>query len=107
MKDLTLARPHARARWPVLVAPALVALSSPTPVAAQDRAVTIEKLMSAPFPSALTASPADGKVAWVQNAEGVRNIWVAEPPDYRGRQSTRYTKDDGQEIAGLTWTPRT
>jgi len=29
---------------------------------------------------------------------------VAEPPDYRGRQLTRYTADDGQGIAGLEWT---
>jgi Tol biopolymer transport system component len=66
---------------------------------------TLEQILSAPFPSELLASPTGGKLAWIQNARGVRNIWVAEPPAWRGRQLTRYDKDDGQAIAGLEWTP--
>lgn len=66
---------------------------------------TLEQILSAPFPSELLASPAGGKLAWVQNTRGVRNIWVAEPPTYRGRQVTRFDKDDGQAIGGLEWTP--
>ena len=61
--------------------------------------------MSAPFPSDLVAAPAGGKVAWVFDARGVRNIWVAEPPDYKARAVTAYTEDDGQEIDELAWTP--
>src|SRR3989454_44339 len=61
--------------------------------------------MSAPFPTDLTAAPAGGKVAWVLNAKGVRNIWIAEPPNYKGRQLTSYNEDDGIEIGELTWTP--
>ncbi|HSS48872.1 MAG TPA: DPP IV N-terminal domain-containing protein, partial [Thermoanaerobaculia bacterium] len=68
-------------------------------------AVTLEGLLAAPFPSELLASPAGGKLAWVQNANGVRNLWVAEPPDYKGRQVTRYTLDDGQQLGGLEWAP--
>ncbi len=60
--------------------------------------------MSAPFPSPPVVSPS-GKIAWVYNARGVRNIWVAEPPDYHGRGVTAYTADDGQEIDDLQWTP--
>jgi dipeptidyl aminopeptidase/acylaminoacyl peptidase len=66
---------------------------------------TLEQIMSAPFPSAPVASPSGGKVAWVYNARGVRNVWVAEPPGYRGRSVTAYTEDDGQEISELQWTP--
>ncbi len=66
---------------------------------------TLGQLLSAPFPTELLAAPVGGRLAWVQNARGVRNIWVAEPPDYRGRQLTRYDKDDGQGIYGLEWTP--
>jgi hypothetical protein len=40
---------------------------------------TLEQVLSAPFPAELTVSPGGG-VAWVANARGVRNIWVAEPP---------------------------
>jgi dipeptidyl aminopeptidase/acylaminoacyl peptidase len=61
--------------------------------------------MSAPFPSAPVVSPSGGKVAWIYNARGVRNIWVAEPPEYRGHGVTAYTADDGQEISELRWTP--
>jgi dipeptidyl aminopeptidase/acylaminoacyl peptidase len=60
--------------------------------------------MSSPFPSGLVAAPTDDKVAWVQNAEGVRNIWVAEAPAYEGRQLTQYADDDGQEVGSLQFT---
>ncbi|MGA2213803.1 MAG: prolyl oligopeptidase family serine peptidase [Bryobacteraceae bacterium] len=66
---------------------------------------SLEQVMSAPFPSGLTAAPQGGAVAWVLNQHGARNIWIAEAPAYQGRQLTHYTADDGQEIAELTWTP--
>ena len=90
-------RAPARALFAVL----LLFLSAAAPLAAQT--VTLEALLSAPFPSELLASPVGGKLAWIQNARGVRNIWVAEPPEYRARQVTRYTEDDGQALSGLEW----
>jgi len=72
---------------------------------AQQEPFTIEQVMSAPFPSELVAAPAGGLVAWVFDARGVRNIWLAEPPDYKARALTSYAADDGQEIAELAWTP--
>jgi dipeptidyl aminopeptidase/acylaminoacyl peptidase len=66
---------------------------------------TLEQVMSAPFPSNLVAAPTGGAVAWVQIARGSRNIWVASPPEYKGRQLTTYTDDDGVEIGELVWTP--
>jgi len=71
------------------------------PVAAQQ--FTLDQILSAPFPSELTASRE--KVAWVSNAKGVRNIKVAEAPTYQARAITSYAEDDGQEISGLRWTP--
>ncbi|HWM94870.1 MAG TPA: prolyl oligopeptidase family serine peptidase [Thermoanaerobaculia bacterium] len=82
---------------------AVLALLFSFPLAAQ-KPVTLEAILSAPFPSEITASPAGNRLAWVQNDRGVRNIWVAEPPEYRGRQITRYDKDDGQAIGDLEWT---
>lgn len=73
--------------------------------AAQPEPFTLEQVMSAPFPTELVAAPTGGKVAWVFDARGVRNIWVAEPPDYRAQAITTYAEDDGQEIAELSWTP--
>jgi dipeptidyl aminopeptidase/acylaminoacyl peptidase len=66
---------------------------------------SLEQVMSAPFPSDLTAAPKGGAVAWVLNQHGARNIWVADAPAYSGRQLTNYHDDDGQEIAQITWTP--
>jgi dipeptidyl aminopeptidase/acylaminoacyl peptidase len=66
---------------------------------------SLEQVMSAPFPSDLTAAPKGGAVAWVLDQHGARNIWAADAPTYSGRQLTNYHDDDGQEIAELTWTP--
>ena len=76
---------------------------------AQPRSFTLEQVMSAPFPSDLTAAPAGAKVAWVFNARGARNVWVAEAPadggPYAARQLTNYTGDDGQDVGELAWLP--
>jgi dipeptidyl aminopeptidase/acylaminoacyl peptidase len=74
-------------------------------VHAQEKQFTLEQVMSAPFPSDLSAAPAGGRVAWVLNAKGVRNIWIAEPPAYKGKQITSYSEDDGLEIGELVWAP--
>src|SRR5215475_82519 len=66
---------------------------------------TLDQVLSAPFPSELTASPTGAKAAWVSNSRGVRNIRVAEPPAYTPRSITAYTEDDGQELTNLRWTP--
>ncbi|HSB08814.1 MAG TPA: alpha/beta fold hydrolase [Blastocatellia bacterium] len=66
---------------------------------------TLEQVLSSPFPSDLIASKSGDKIAWVFDAEGKRNIWVAETPSFRGRQLTRYDKDDGQEITEPIFSP--
>jgi dipeptidyl aminopeptidase/acylaminoacyl peptidase len=74
-------------------------------VQAQQKSFTLEQVMSSAFPSDLTAAPSGGKVAWVLNERGARNVWVAEAPDYHGRRLTSYRGDDGEEIGELVWTP--
>jgi dipeptidyl aminopeptidase/acylaminoacyl peptidase len=81
-----------------------VTLSFAGSLAQAQKQFTLEQVMSAPFPSNLVAAPVGGSVAWVQMAKGVRNIWVASPPQYQGRQLTAYTDDDGVEIGELAWT---
>jgi Tol biopolymer transport system component len=71
----------------------------------QQAGFTLEQVLSAAFPSELTAAPSGGKVAWVTNSRGVRNIMVAEPPGYQARKITAYQADDGQELTDLRWTP--
>ena len=83
---------------------ALAAAQSPAP-----STFTLQQILSAPFPTALTPAPSKGRVAWVFNAEGKRNIWVAEPDpstgEYSVRAVTNYSEDDGQDIGELAWTP--
>jgi dipeptidyl aminopeptidase/acylaminoacyl peptidase len=66
---------------------------------------TLEQVLSSPFPSELIASSDGSKIAWVFDAQGKRNIWIAETPQFKGRQLTRYNKDDGQEITEITFSP--
>src|SRR5437016_9212099 len=82
-----------------------LALLAPAALGAQQPAFTLDQVMSPPFPDELVAAPAGGAVAWVFNARGARNIWVAAPPDYRGKAVTSFAEDDGQELADLRWTP--
>ncbi len=79
-----------------VLAPALAAAPAP---------FTLEQVLGAAFPTELTAAPAGGKIAWVSDARGVRNVMVAEPPEYRARAVTSYTADDGQDIGPLAWAP--
>jgi dipeptidyl aminopeptidase/acylaminoacyl peptidase len=73
--------------------------------AATANGFTLEQVMSSPFPSDLIASPDGNKIAWVFDAEGKRNIWIAEAPTFKGRQLTRYNEDDGQEITEPIFSP--
>lgn len=66
---------------------------------------TLEQVTSAPFPSDLAAAPNGGRIAWVLNERGARNIWAASAPDYKGRRVTDYRDDDGQDLGQLHWTP--
>jgi dipeptidyl aminopeptidase/acylaminoacyl peptidase len=62
---------------------------------------TLLQVLGYPYPSDLVAWRSGSAFAWVSDARGVRNIWVAEAPDYRARRVTDATADDGQEITNL------
>ena len=48
----------------------LVAHAQPRPT----HDFTLQQVLSAPFPSGLTAAPQGGRVAWVYDTQGVRNV---------------------------------
>src|SRR5262245_23341798 len=73
------------------------------PCVASAQTVTLEKLLSAPFPSEISAAPTSARVAWIQTERGLCNLFVADAPDYRARQLTKYSKDDGQRLSNITW----
>ena len=85
---------------------AVVLAAAPLAAAAPGTAssFTLEQVLSAPFPTGLIAARGHAKVAWIFNAKGVRNVWVAAGPDYVGRPVTSFTEDDGEEIGDLAFT---
>ena len=62
---------------------------------------TMEQIKSYPFPNELTAAGTGSRIAWAFNERGLRNVWVAEGPDFKARRLTNYTVDDGQELTSL------
>jgi dipeptidyl aminopeptidase/acylaminoacyl peptidase len=66
-----------------------------------QQSFTLEQVLSAPFPSDLTAAKSAPRVAWVLDEQGKRNIYVAEGPDFKARRLTAYTQEDGQELSSL------
>lgn len=69
--------------------------------AARAQKFTLEQVLSAPFPSDLTAAKSRNRIAWVLNEQGKRNIWVADAPDFAAHRLTTYLQDDGQELSSL------
>jgi Tol biopolymer transport system component len=75
---------------------------------AHPAAFTLNDVMQAPFASDMLAAPTGAAVAWVFNAKGYSNIWVADPSHgAKARQITPYTEDDGFDIGELAWSPDT
>jgi len=72
---------------------------------AQKSSFTLEQVMSSPFPTALTSAAKASRIAWVFNSKGERNIWIADAPDFAGRQVTQYQGDDGHDIFAVKLTP--
>jgi dipeptidyl aminopeptidase/acylaminoacyl peptidase len=66
---------------------------------------TVEQVMSSPFPTALTSAAKANRIAWVFDSRGERNVWVADAPDFTGKQVTHYQGDDGQDIFAVKLTP--
>jgi dipeptidyl aminopeptidase/acylaminoacyl peptidase len=57
------------------------------------------------FIDALTASESGNRLAWTETHKGVRNIWIAEGPDFHPRRLTDGTADDGMELSALNFSP--
>lgn len=80
---------------------AVLALTLASHSALAQTTFTMEQVKSYPFPNELTAAATGSRIAWAFNERGLRNVWVAQGPDFRARQLTRYDTDDGQEITSL------
>jgi len=75
---------------------------------ASGQGFTLEQALSAPFASGLVASQKTGSLAWIENEQGKRNLWIATRDGsgkYGSRRLTSYNEDDGQEMYQVAWTP--
>ena len=75
---------------------------------ANSQSFTLNQALSAPFASDLVAAPKWGRLAWVENEQGKRNLWMAQPNaagKYESKRVTSYDRDDGQAIYDIAWTP--
>jgi dipeptidyl aminopeptidase/acylaminoacyl peptidase len=61
----------------------------------------LDDFLSYSFPSHLKAADHMGKIAWVVNEKGIRNVYTAQAPKYQPVKETQYSLDDGMEISQL------
>jgi dipeptidyl aminopeptidase/acylaminoacyl peptidase len=70
---------------------------------------SIEQVLSAPFASDIVAAPTGQAFAWVSNARGRRNVWLASADPKSGaieaHTLTHYGADDGLDITDLAFIP--
>jgi dipeptidyl aminopeptidase/acylaminoacyl peptidase len=69
---------------------------------------TLEQALSAPFASDLTPGPKPGTLAWMEDEQGHRNLWIGTHTiegRYEVKRLTSYNSDDGQEMYDIAWTP--
>jgi len=71
-------------------------------VKGQKEAYSLDQVKSYPFPNALVASSKVDRLVWAVNEQGLRNLYVAEGPDFKIRRLTNYTRDDGQELSAVS-----
>ncbi|MGH9476491.1 MAG: prolyl oligopeptidase family serine peptidase [Terriglobales bacterium] len=88
--------------WRIAVAAVALAL---TAVGVRAQQFTVEQALSYPFPSELTAAAQGERAAWVFDARGASNVWVAEGPGFAAHSVTHYQGDEGMPINSLRLTP--
>lgn len=80
----------------------LIALFLVIASALDAQGYTVEQVKSYPFPTELTAAAKANRIAWALDERGLRNIYVAEGPDWTARKLTNYRMDDGQELTSVS-----
>ncbi len=76
--------------------------SVPLVLPGQTSAFSLDHVKSNPFPNELVAATEVDRIAWAFNENGLRNIYVAEGPDFVARKLTNYVEDDGQEFSSVS-----
>ena len=91
-----------------LAPPATAALWMLVSSTAYPSGFTIEQVLGAPFASDIVAAPAASEFAWVSDARGRSNVWLAaasQAAGFTARALTHYAVDDGLAIEDLAFVP--
>ena len=87
-------------KYPTIAATVLILSAA----ALHAQQFSVEQIRSYPFPNELTSAPHGSRIAWAFNESGLRNIYVAEGPEWKARRLTNYGSDDGQELTSVSIT---
>ena len=93
---------RSRATLSAVVVTTIVAVQG---LGAQPAPYTLDQIMSAPFATNLTTASTGERLAYSLNERGLRNIWVAEGPQFTARRLTNFMVDDGQELNNIRLSP--
>ena len=63
---------------------------------------SLDEVKSYPFPNGMAVSSGTDRMVWAVNEQGLRNLYVAEAPDFKARKLTSYNTDDGQELSSIS-----
>jgi len=85
--------------WALALGAVGMMLAQPAVAAVKDIAETL----SLPVAGGLTGAHDRARFAWVENAAGLRNVWIADKGS-AARKLTKFDEDDGLEIYDLEFT---
>ncbi|MEO6909335.1 MAG: S9 family peptidase, partial [Edaphobacter sp.] len=91
-----------------VIAVCVLAVAFGSGASARSEGFTLNQALSAPYASGLVANQKTGGLAWVEDEQGRRNLWMAKPDGsgkYESKRVTSYDQDDGQDIYQVRWTP--
>jgi dipeptidyl aminopeptidase/acylaminoacyl peptidase len=90
-------------------APFLASLLLIAPSPGLPAQFTVEQILSAPFASDIVAAPERDAFAWVSDARGRRNVWLAlarsQDGSFETHPLTHYPDDNGLEISDVAFVP--
>src|SRR5690625_354912 len=72
---------------------------------AGEPSFTMKQILGYPYPANLVASKKGNRIAWTLDERGRRSVWVAAAPDFTPQELAHYTRDDGQELTQLEFSP--
>jgi dipeptidyl aminopeptidase/acylaminoacyl peptidase len=62
----------------------------------------VDQALAFPAVENVVAAKSGSRIAWVFDEQGVRNVWVADAPEWKAHAVTAFTTDEGKDISELS-----